>query len=174
MANEGDDGELPTEAHTEALTETSKLMSLMGLAEDEENGGVDIDATAGGQQPDAKAGRGWGQRWRKGLGLGLVSLVLLLGCSWWLCICYQPQQSQSSAPTTEGNPKGRTHYEVLGISASATTAQIKKAYRQMTLKHHPDKGGCNKDFYSVQLAHDILSDDSSRMKYDANLRYGRF
>ena len=85
----------------------------------------------------------------------------------------QQQQSQPSAPV-EGNPKGRTHYEVLGVARNATAAQIKKAHRKMALKYHPDKGGRDEDFLPVQQAYQTLLDDSSKRKYDANLRYGRF
>ncbi len=67
----------------------------------------------------------------------------------------------------------RDLYEVLGVSKNATADEIKKAYRQMARKYHPD---VNKDdpkaaekFKEVTNAYEILSDDQKRATYD---RYG--
>lgn len=64
------------------------------------------------------------------------------------------------------------HYTKLGISDVATLAQIIKAYRQMALKTHPDKGGTDKEFQEVKAAFDILSCAEKRARYDAS-RFGR-
>ncbi|KAI8594200.1 DnaJ domain-containing protein [Geranomyces variabilis] len=67
-------------------------------------------------------------------------------------------------------PKEPSFYEVLEVSPSATTAEIKTAYRKQALRHHPDKnGGSQEQFIKVGEAHYILSDASLRRQYDATL-----
>lgn len=58
-------------------------------------------------------------------------------------------------------------YERLGIQRGADAADIKKAYRKMSLVHHPDKGGDPEEFKKIQQAYEVLSDDSRRAHYDA-------
>uniref|UniRef100_K3W867 5-formyltetrahydrofolate cyclo-ligase n=1 Tax=Globisporangium ultimum (strain ATCC 200006 / CBS 805.95 / DAOM BR144) TaxID=431595 RepID=K3W867_GLOUD len=63
-------------------------------------------------------------------------------------------------------------YEVLGVSASATPAQMKKAYRKLSLKYHPDKQtgetreAVKEQFVKVTNAYRVLSDPARREKYD--------
>ena len=63
----------------------------------------------------------------------------------------------------------RGYYEVLGVDRTATRDQIKHAYRQLALKHHPDK---NQDpeaaaqFRELAEAYAVLSDDTKRKEYD--------
>ena len=79
----------------------------------------------------------------------------------------QQQQHQETRASSTGNPSGTTHYAVLGVSFTATVAEIKKGYRKMALKYHPDK---NQDddaadiFRRVQKAYDTLSDDWKKEK----------
>ena len=47
-------------------------------------------------------------------------------------------------------------YEILGIADAATDAEIKRAYRQMSLKHHPDKGGDPVRFQLIVTAYEAL------------------
>ena len=50
------------------------------------------------------------------------------------------------------------YYNTLGISKSASEADIKAAYRKMAMKHHPDRGGDEKKFKEVTEAYETLSD----------------
>ena len=59
-------------------------------------------------------------------------------------------------------------YEILGLEAraEATADDVKKAYRVLALKHHPDKGGDPNKFRAVSIAHSILSDPEKRAVFD--------
>jgi curved DNA-binding protein len=62
------------------------------------------------------------------------------------------------------------YYKVLGVSKSATDKEIKRAYRKLARKYHPDVNPGNKQaeerFKSINEAYDVLSDPSKRQKYD--------
>ena len=58
------------------------------------------------------------------------------------------------------------HYETLGVSKDANQQDIKKAYRKLASKHHPDKGGDQEQFKRIQGAYEILSDPNKRAQYD--------
>lgn len=67
----------------------------------------------------------------------------------------------------------RDYYEILGVSKTATSEEIKKAYRKKAIQFHPDKNPGDKDaeekFKEAAEAYEILSDDQKRARYD---RYG--
>ena len=67
-----------------------------------------------------------------------------------------------------------TFYETLDVPTDATTDQIKKQYKKLALKWHPDKNGNSEDsqerFKKIAQAYSVLSDDSQRRQYDAELR----
>jgi curved DNA-binding protein len=57
-------------------------------------------------------------------------------------------------------------YQTLGVGKNATEAEIKKAYRAMASKHHPDKGGDTAKFQEIQTAYETLSDPQKRQQHD--------
>lgn len=61
-------------------------------------------------------------------------------------------------------------YTVLGLEKDADEAAIKKAYRKLALKHHPDRGGNAEKFKEISLAYDVLCDPQKRKQYD---QYGK-
>jgi DnaJ-class molecular chaperone len=69
----------------------------------------------------------------------------------------------------KGGPN-RDFYQILGIAKSASPAEIKKAYRALSLKWHPDKNpgdeSATAKFTDVSSAYEALSDPDKRRKYD--------
>lgn len=67
----------------------------------------------------------------------------------------------------------RDYYEVLGVNKGASEGEIKKAYRKVAMKYHPDKNpddkGAEEKFKEAAEAYEILSDGDKKARYD---RYG--
>lgn len=61
----------------------------------------------------------------------------------------------------------KSPYVILGVDPTATADEIKKAYRALAMKHHPDKGGDGVIFKELAEANAILSDDEKRARFDA-------
>jgi molecular chaperone DnaJ len=57
-------------------------------------------------------------------------------------------------------------YDVLGVSKSANTDEIRKAYKDLAKQLHPDRGGDPEKFKAIQQAHEILCDEQKRRQYD--------
>jgi len=70
------------------------------------------------------------------------------------------------------------YYQVLGVPETATTDEIKKAFRRLAKQHHPDRNPNTPQsaerFKEINEAHDVLSDAAKRKKYDQLRRYGAF
>ena len=76
----------------------------------------------------------------------------------------------------------RDYYEILGVSKDANANEIKKAYRKVAMKYHPDKNQDNKQaeekFKEAAEAYSVLSDDEKKSRYDqfghdgVNQRFG--
>ncbi len=64
----------------------------------------------------------------------------------------------------------KDYYDILGVSRSASTEEIKKAYRKMALQYHPDRNPGNKEaedrFKEAAEAYEVLSDAEKRQRYD--------
>jgi curved DNA-binding protein len=63
-----------------------------------------------------------------------------------------------------------THYETLGLTESATQDEIKRAYRSLASKNHPDKGGDTAKFQEIQSAYAAIETPEKRAQYDAERR----
>jgi|LauGreDrversion4_2_1035121.scaffolds.fasta_scaffold203292_1 DnaJ family protein A protein 2 len=72
-----------------------------------------------------------------------------------------------------GGPRGpkkevdnKKFYDLLGVPQTASTTEIKKAFRNLALKHHPDRGGDKEKFQELNMAHETLTDPKKRKLYD--------
>lgn len=61
------------------------------------------------------------------------------------------------------------YYSTLGLNRGASPDEIKKAYRSMAMKHHPDRGGDEKKFKEIEEAYRLLSDPQKKQMIDAGM-----
>ena len=64
---------------------------------------------------------------------------------------------------------GKDYYKVLGVTKGASDDQIKKSYRKLAMKYHPDKNsapGAEEKFKEIGEAYDVLSDPKKKQIYD--------
>ena len=66
----------------------------------------------------------------------------------------------------------RTFYDVLGVKKDASADEIKKAFRKLAVKYHPDAGGDEQKFKEISEAYETLSDEKKRREYDQMLAFG--
>ncbi|WP_121369089.1 J domain-containing protein [Frondihabitans australicus] len=68
------------------------------------------------------------------------------------------------------SPAAATPYEVLGVSATASTDELRRAYRRLARETHPDLGGTPERFRQVQLAWELIGTPEDRARYDTGYR----
>ncbi|KAI1290798.1 DnaJ -like protein subfamily B member 9 [Halotydeus destructor] len=81
----------------------------------------------------------------------------------WLSVVYEAMM----VSTVESAKKD--YYDLLGLKRGASDREIKKAFRKLALKYHPDKNkeaGAEETFRQIAEAYDVLSDDDKKKKYD--------
>jgi len=75
-------------------------------------------------------------------------------------------------------PETKDYYDILGVDEDASAKEIKKAYRNLARKYHPDRNPDKPDteerFKEIQEAYSVLSDEDKRDQYDARRRFGGF
>lgn len=59
------------------------------------------------------------------------------------------------------------YYQILGVNENSNQDDIKKAYKKLAMKNHPDRGGDTKKFQEISEAYDTLSDPQKRQQYDS-------
>ncbi|MBM6689198.1 DnaJ domain-containing protein [Collinsella tanakaei] len=69
-------------------------------------------------------------------------------------------------------PQGKNFYDVLGVQKNASDQEIKKAFRKLAQKYHPDAGGDEAKFKEISEAYETLSDPKKRKEYDQMLMFG--
>ena len=72
-------------------------------------------------------------------------------------------------------PKVTNHYKVLEVTNTASEAEIKRSFRNLALKYHPDRNKNSEEskqkFMQIVEAYEVLSDEHSRKNYDSNIYY---
>jgi|CXWL01.1.fsa_nt_gi molecular chaperone DnaJ len=61
----------------------------------------------------------------------------------------------------------KNYYDILGVDKKATKEDVKKAFRKLAQKHHPDKGGDEAKFKEITEAYSVLADEKRRREYDS-------
>ena len=81
------------------------------------------------------------------------------GSEWW---GEDPRRHSASRPQA---PAPRTWPQVLGLSLPCTAADVRRAYRRLALKHHPDRGGTDAEFNGITRAYDaaLLEVEATRV-----------
>jgi DnaJ homolog subfamily C member 3 len=83
----------------------------------------------------------------------------------------EAKQKLHTAQVALKQSKEKNYYKILGVARNASKKEIKRAYRELALKWHPDKNSENQEqaekmFHDINEAHEVLTDDEMRGRYD--------
>lgn len=87
--------------------------------------------------------------------------MLVFVVAWVVLIALMYKVSSIKVEIVEYDP-----YKVLNLEAGAAVADIKRAYRQLSLQHHPDRGGDPKVFVTISKAYEALTDEDTRRNWE--------
>lgn len=82
----------------------------------------------------------------------------------------KPADKLVGKPAGELMIAGPTHYQILGVKKESTTEDVNKAFRGLSKKEHPDKGGNVESYKKIVEARDVLVNPANRRAYDDNLK----
>lgn len=66
----------------------------------------------------------------------------------------------------------KNYFDILGVTPNASEDEIKKAYRSLAMKHHPDRGGDQAQFQDIQEAYSVLSDPQKKAEWEMHRQGG--
>ncbi|KAM0756667.1 DnaJ-domain-containing protein [Meredithblackwellia eburnea MCA 4105] len=88
----------------------------------------------------------------------------------WIIRPPKPKQTGKRRIGTDEKPLDMAYYDLLGLPANCTTEDVKKAYRRLAIKHHPDKNlddpNAAEKFKEIAIAYNTLSDEGLRHSYN--------
>ena len=88
------------------------------------------------------------------------------------CIALFSRSGQCVKSTHHRGPPLENPYNILGVSPTASAEEIKKAYRSLAMRHHPDRNthpGAESRFNAIKTAYELLSDPKKRADYNQSL-----
>lgn len=77
-------------------------------------------------------------------------------------------RKRTNAPASSAKPR-RSFYDVLGVPRTASPSDIRRAYKKLAMKHHPNKGGNTDKMQEVNEACNVLKNANKRHKYNEGL-----
>ena len=105
--------------------------------------------------------------WEKYLEFSAPRNFCLTFCQ--VIVLSEPQFPVTSTELQHKFIMGKDYYKILGVARGASDDEIKKAYRKLALKYHPDKNqnsGAEEKFKQIGEAYDVLSDSKKKQIYD--------
>jgi preprotein translocase subunit Sec63 len=97
-----------------------------------------------------------------------ITILILVIYLIWIIVRNRPKLDKST-PSPQKTSSKRNYYEVLGVDRYATGSEIKRAFRELAFRYHPDhnsKAGAEEKFKEINEAYEALSHPEKRAAYD--------